>query len=196
MVYYNIDVTLPGGAISSATCANEFFGIIPQYLFPFDIDIDGYAIIPNVPDLIFNGEEIYYDTVYRLEFYYDIPNFVDPTKRGLEGSNFGLYLFNPAGFYISGQDDPVYDSPDFFQFNDLCMNAPTGSGSDCSNCCYSSVDFCLPSDPSNSVTFQQGSQYKLVLATPKNLINPIPEEQNGIYLDYVIIEKSFHHFDG
>ena len=45
--------------------------------------------------------------------------------------------------------------------------------------------------------FNRGSQYKLVLATPKNLINPIPEGQNGIYLDYVmIIGKSFHHFDG
>ena len=109
---------------------------------------------------------------------------MDPTKRALDGSNLGLYLFNPAGFYISGQDGPVYESPDYFQFNDLCINSPSGIGPDCYNCCYSSVDFCVPSD-SNPITFQDGTQYKLVLATPKTLINPGPSG-NGIDLDYVI----------
>ena len=164
IVSYDVTVTTDSGASDTATCYAEYFGIVPQSLYAFEIDSDDYAYLPEEPVYIFNDDEIYFDTIYRIEFYYDGINFGWSPFRDLE-PGFNLYLIDPSDFLTDGSDN-VYVSPDYVDFDDTyCPNTreKKRAQGDCQYCCYTSVDFCIPSDNSRSRDLETG-KYKLVIA--------------------------------
>jgi len=171
IINYSLTIrTDDGGVATISNCPVEFMGILPTSLYAFEYNSGGIAYIPDTPKLLYNDDRIYFNTVYRLEFTYDL--YTGGTKRGLEGDyDFGIFLYSPLGFYSDETNNKVYISPQYNEFPSdpiYCTywdNAPTGMPGSCDYCCYSYVDFCIPS---NSKTVQEGQYVKIVIAAPKD----------------------------
>ena len=170
-------------------CTREFLGIAPQSLYPFVADEEGFPVIPDEPSLVYDGNYIYYDTIYRLNFYFDIGSdgMIQQQKRDLNiWGVFGLFLNDPTGSYFD-QSSGSYTSPEYVYFNDnVDCSIPLFGGS---YECETYVDFCIPSSPENEDSqpgaVQSGEPFNLVIATPK-LSQSGGTRDEGVTLDYII----------
>ena len=171
-VTYDITAIFSNEAIATTSCTEEILGIVPQSLYSLEIDGDGYAVLPNDPVYLFDDSQLYFDTIYRLEFIYDLEDTPKSAKRAVE--DIQLYVVqSQLGSLSSSNGNYANSIPEFVYFQEEYCNADTSKRAvgDCVNCCTGYIDFCIPrssGDPNNSeATFEGNLPYSLVIATSK-----------------------------
>jgi len=150
----------------------EFF---QKKLYNYDIDREsGTPYLPSDLDYVYNGDSIYYDTIYKLEFTVALDYSCDECgrkKRDTPDEPFQLYLFDPTSFYTDIQNLPIFSTTPIFHLEDCDFEPNTFVQ------CSPSVDFCIPSDSEIAQTFpgavQIGQQVKLVIVTQNDVNNNI-----------------------
>ena len=180
IVTFDITANFSNGAVASKSCVSEVLGIVPQSLFGFDIDTDGYAVLPSDPVYLNNDDSIYFDTIYRLNFLYDL----EDIQNGFE-----LYVVkDPLGSLLAENNFQNF-IPKFQNVEEENCDRKREVG-DCLNCCTGYIDFCIPSsdkinnDGDNEGIFQSNLHYNLIIANQKQ--NSKKSSVNAILDDFVI----------
>ena len=185
-VTYDISAIFSNEAIATTSCTEEILGIVPQSLYSFEIDGDGNAVLPLDPDYLFDGTQLYFDTIYRLEFVYDLEDTPKSiAKRAV--NDFQLYVVqNLMGTLSSSNGNYANSIPEFVFFEEENCNANMRKRAvgDCTNCCTGYIDFCIPAssgDPDNvEANFESNLAYSLVIANGKTSTG------NSILDNYVV----------